>query len=200
MPRRSCSCRHGGRLAVLTMLGLGRARRRALSPLLHHSKFGHRHCLRGGRGRVSSARVRLAAILMFARGAFGWVALIASAMQLWRPNVVAFGIGLVFALLGLVLYNTRVSALAVALLVLSLARPWPAATVRASSSEQRGEQQRLPIGDPLIERDEHGRAGQHGGGCAISAPPGRDGARLSTKARMARAVTGPSSAAMGKSL
>jgi hypothetical protein len=36
---------------------------------------------------------------------------------------VAFGAGLVFALLGLVLYNTRASALAVALLVLSLARP-----------------------------------------------------------------------------
>jgi hypothetical protein len=68
--------------------------------------------------------VRLAAILMFVRGAFGWIALIASGVQLWRPNVVAFGTGLVFALLGLVLYNTRVSALAVALLVLSLARPW----------------------------------------------------------------------------
>jgi hypothetical protein len=69
-------------------------------------------------------QVRLAVILMFVRGAFGWVALIASGVQLWRPNVVAFGTGLVFALLGLVLYNTRVSALAVALLVLSLARPW----------------------------------------------------------------------------
>jgi hypothetical protein len=68
--------------------------------------------------------IRLAVILMFVRGAFGWVALIASGVQLWRPNVVAFGMGLVFALLGLVLYNTRVSALAVALLVLSLARPW----------------------------------------------------------------------------
>jgi hypothetical protein len=68
--------------------------------------------------------VRLAAILMFVRGAFGWVALLASGVQLCRPNVAAFGIGLVFALLGLVLYNTRVSALAVALLVLSLARPW----------------------------------------------------------------------------
>jgi hypothetical protein len=67
--------------------------------------------------------LRFAVIVMFVRGAFGWVALIASAIQLWRPNVVVFGIGLVFALLGLVLYNTRVSALAVALLVLSLARP-----------------------------------------------------------------------------
>jgi len=70
--------------------------------------------------------VRLAVILLFVRGVFGWGALIAAAIQLWRPNVVAFGIGVVFALLGLVLYNTRVAALAVPLLVLSLARPSPA--------------------------------------------------------------------------
>jgi Gpi18-like mannosyltransferase len=67
--------------------------------------------------------LRLAAILMFARGLLGWIALAAALLQLWRPNVVAFGIGLIFALLGLVLYNTRVSALAAGLLVLSLARP-----------------------------------------------------------------------------
>ena len=73
-----------------------------------------------------TCQVRLAVILMFVRGAFGWVALIAAGVQLWRPNVVAFGTGLVFALLGLVLYNTRVSAQAIALLVLSLARPWRA--------------------------------------------------------------------------
>jgi hypothetical protein len=71
-------------------------------------------------------QLRLAVILMFVQGVFGWVALIASGVQLWRPHVVAFGTGLIFALLGLVLYNTRVSALAVALLVLSLARPWRA--------------------------------------------------------------------------
>jgi hypothetical protein len=57
------------------------------------------------------------------QGVFGWVALIAAGVQLWRPNVLTFGTGIVFALLGLVLYNTRVSALALALLVLSMARP-----------------------------------------------------------------------------
>lgn len=66
--------------------------------------------------------IRLAAILLFVRGVFGWTALAAAAVQLWRPNIVAFGIGLVSAAFGLVLYNTRFSALAVALLVLSLAR------------------------------------------------------------------------------
>lgn len=70
-----------------------------------------------------TCRVRLAVILMFVQDCFGWTAIIASGVQLWRPNIVAFGCGLIFALLGLVLYNTRASALAIALLVLSLARP-----------------------------------------------------------------------------
>jgi hypothetical protein len=70
-------------------------------------------------------KLRLAVIMLFVQEAFGWAALIAAGVQLWRPNAVTFGFGLVFALLGLVLYNTRVSALAVALLVLSLARAAP---------------------------------------------------------------------------
>lgn len=79
-------------------------------------------------GEVSlTCKIRLAVILMFVQDAFGWMAMIAAGVQLWRPNKVAFGVGLIFALLGLVLYNTRASALAVALLVLSLARPAPEA-------------------------------------------------------------------------
>jgi hypothetical protein len=70
--------------------------------------------------------VRLAVILLFVRNAFGWLAMLWAIVQLWRPNVVAFGAGIVFALAGLVLYNTRTAALAAALLVLSLARPVPA--------------------------------------------------------------------------
>jgi hypothetical protein len=72
-----------------------------------------------------SCKARLAVIFMFVQDCFGWTAMIAAGVQLWRPNIVAFGTGLVFALLGLVLYNTRASALAVTLLVLSLARPSP---------------------------------------------------------------------------
>ena len=79
-------------------------------------------------GAVSlTCKLRLAVILMFVQDCFGWVAMIAAGVQLWRPNIVAFGTGLVFALMGLELYNTRASALAIALLVLSLARPSPAA-------------------------------------------------------------------------
>ena len=68
---------------------------------------------------------RLAAIHLFVRSIFGWTAVAAALLQLWRPNVVVFGIGLISAAFGLVLYNTRLSALAVALLVLSFARAWP---------------------------------------------------------------------------
>jgi hypothetical protein len=75
-------------------------------------------------GEVSAlCKLRLGVILMFVQDSFGWVAMIAAGVQLWRPNIVAFGTGLIFALMGLVLYNTRASALAIALLVLSLARP-----------------------------------------------------------------------------
>jgi hypothetical protein len=70
-------------------------------------------------------KIRLAVIMMFVQNCFGWTAMIAAGVQFWRPNIVAFGIGLIFALFGLVLYETRASALAVALLVLSLARPRP---------------------------------------------------------------------------
>ncbi|HEV7462992.1 MAG TPA: hypothetical protein VGN85_03665 [Methyloceanibacter sp.] len=77
-----------------------------------------------GEGSLT-CKVRLTVILMFIQDTFGWIAMIAAGVQLWRPNRVAFAVGLVAALLGLVLYNTRASALAMALLMLSLARPAP---------------------------------------------------------------------------
>jgi hypothetical protein len=67
-------------------------------------------------------RLRLATITLFNSNVFNGVAIAAAVIQLCRPSVVAFGIGLIFAAFGLVLYSTRLSALAVALLVLSLAR------------------------------------------------------------------------------
>ncbi|MGE5261400.1 MAG: hypothetical protein ACM3MH_11050 [Actinomycetota bacterium] len=73
-----------------------------------------------------TCKLRLVVIIMFVNECFGWTALIAAMVQLWRPNMVVLGVGLVFALLGLVLYNTRVAALAITLLVLSFARPRPA--------------------------------------------------------------------------
>jgi hypothetical protein len=81
----------------------------------------------------ATCAVRLAAIQLFARGVFGWTAVIAALIQLWRPNPLVFGIGLIAACFGIVLYNTRLSALAVALLVLSLARVRARASARAKS-------------------------------------------------------------------
>jgi hypothetical protein len=77
--------------------------------------------------------MRLAVIRVFGPGIFGWTAAIAALIQLWRPNLLAFGIGLIAACFGLVLYNTRLSALAVALLVLSLARVLPAARAKSAA-------------------------------------------------------------------
>jgi hypothetical protein len=73
-------------------------------------------------------RTRSATIVTFQLGGFGALALIAAAINLWRPHVALFVIGLIAAALGIVLYNVVLSGLAIALLILSLARPAAAAT------------------------------------------------------------------------
>jgi hypothetical protein len=55
----------------------------------------------------------------------GIAALVVALLNLVRPSVVLCGAALVAAGHGLVIYNTALSALAVAVLVLSLARPAP---------------------------------------------------------------------------
>lgn len=59
---------------------------------------------------------------------FGIVALGAALLNLLRPSVVFWGIALLAGGAGIVLYNTALSSLAVALLILSLARPVPEAS------------------------------------------------------------------------
>ncbi len=78
----------------------------------------------------ATCALRLATINLFGPGIFGWTAVIAALIQLWRPNTLVFAIGLIAAMFGIVLYNTRLSSLAVALLVLSLARAWHRAGAR----------------------------------------------------------------------
>jgi hypothetical protein len=70
---------------------------------------------------------RRAVIALFSHSAFGVVGLGAAVLNLLRPSIVLFAIGLVAAGFGIVLYNVTLSALAVALLILSLARPASAA-------------------------------------------------------------------------
>lgn len=60
---------------------------------------------------------------LFNNSVFGWVALAAATVNLIRPTLPVFALGLAAAAFGVVLYNVGLSALAAALLVLSLARP-----------------------------------------------------------------------------
>lgn len=62
-------------------------------------------------------------LVLFRHGVFGWAALAAAALNLVRPSTVFCLIALIAAGFGIVLYNVGLSALAVALLLLSLARP-----------------------------------------------------------------------------
>jgi hypothetical protein len=73
---------------------------------------------------------RSAAITLYERSAFGTVAIGAALINLVRPGLVLFVLGMVAAAVGIVLYNVVLSALAVALLILSLARPATAAKQR----------------------------------------------------------------------
>jgi hypothetical protein len=65
-------------------------------------------------------------IVLFNHSAFGWIALSAALLNLLRPSIVLVSIALAAAGFGLVLHNADLSGLAVALLILSVARPAPA--------------------------------------------------------------------------
>lgn len=62
---------------------------------------------------------------IFTWNGFGAAALVATALALLRPSSLLVGAALLFGFLGVVLYNTQLSALALALLPLVLARPAP---------------------------------------------------------------------------
>jgi hypothetical protein len=68
---------------------------------------------------------RRIAIALFAPSAFGIVAIGAALLNLIRPSFILCAVALVAAGFGIVLYNVALSALAVALLIVSLARPAP---------------------------------------------------------------------------
>ncbi len=68
---------------------------------------------------------RRIAIMLHNSAAFGIVAVAAALLNLVRPSFVLCAIALIAGGFGIVLYNTGLSALAAALLILSLARPAP---------------------------------------------------------------------------
>ena len=66
-------------------------------------------------------------IVLFNHDVFGGVALVAALLNLIRPSIVLTSLSLAAAGFGIVLHNAELSALAAGLLILSLARPAPAA-------------------------------------------------------------------------
>jgi hypothetical protein len=65
-------------------------------------------------------------IVLFTYDVFGGVALAAALLNLLRPSIVLFSFALAAACFGIVLHNADLSALAAAVLILSLARRAPA--------------------------------------------------------------------------
>jgi hypothetical protein len=66
---------------------------------------------------------RKVALPLYEYNVIGGLAVVAAVIQLLRPSVIAFALALAAAGLGLVLFNAGLAGLAIALLVLSLARP-----------------------------------------------------------------------------
>jgi hypothetical protein len=70
-------------------------------------------------------QTRRGAIALFTPQVFGWTALGSALLNLIRPALVFWAIVLIAGGAGIVLYNAALSALGLALLILSLARPAP---------------------------------------------------------------------------
>ena len=80
----------------------------------------------GGLNTWLCATFRLT-IVLYQHVVFGWVALAAAVLNLVRPSILLVAVALVASAFGLVLHNAGLAGLAAALLILSLARPAPAA-------------------------------------------------------------------------
>jgi hypothetical protein len=80
----------------------------------------------GGLNTWLCATFRLA-ITLYNHSVFGGVALAVAALNLLRPSIVLVAVALAATAFGLVLHNANLAGLAAALLILSLARPAPAA-------------------------------------------------------------------------
>jgi hypothetical protein len=81
-----------------------------------------------GNGSTWLCASRRTAIALFTPQVFGIVALAAAVLNLLRPSLAFWALVLLASGAGIVLYNTTLSALAVALLIVSLARPVPEAS------------------------------------------------------------------------
>lgn len=80
-------------------------------------------CDAGAEGLLCTSRGL--ALILHNPPIFGITALLVATLNLMRPSLILCAVGLVVAAYGLVIYNTPISALAVSVLGLSLARPAP---------------------------------------------------------------------------
>lgn len=78
-------------------------------------------CLAYGKTGLACT-LRAATIAIFNVHGFGTTALVLAAWAFWRPNTVIMTLGFAAAVVGLVLYETGLSALAAAILILAFAR------------------------------------------------------------------------------
>ena len=69
--------------------------------------------------------IRKAAYTFGAHSVFGWIAFGAALINLARPSVIMFTLGLAATAFGLVLYNAVLAGIAAGLLIMSFARPVP---------------------------------------------------------------------------
>lgn len=77
-------------------------------------------------GSVSTGcSIRSTAILLFEQSVFGLTSVTSALLNLYRPSVVLIALALFTGGIGIVLYNVALSALALMLLILSLARRAP---------------------------------------------------------------------------
>jgi hypothetical protein len=70
---------------------------------------------------------RKVAIDLFKHSVFGWSAMAAALLNLVHPSLVLLALALIPTAFGLVLHDTSLAGLAATLMILSLARPAPAA-------------------------------------------------------------------------
>lgn len=66
---------------------------------------------------------RQVAMALYEHEVFGWVAVGAAVLNLIRPSLGLFAIGLAASAIGIVLHNAGLAGLAAAMLILSFARP-----------------------------------------------------------------------------
>jgi hypothetical protein len=70
-----------------------------------------------------SCQGRMVVMAFYKNQVFGWIGIGAAILNLIRPSLLLFAIGLAATCLGLVLYNAGLAGLAGAILVMSFARP-----------------------------------------------------------------------------